>query len=148
MHCIYYLILTSYIVYISILKQSTHEWHAGLEACTWHSTNLKHMGPWCTLLSLMRTRIRATMCCKFMPWLYFMYRSLQFIIFMLCNVVVLRHIIWYCNIGWHVKDGVVHHGCQQWLVAKWLGLGVTVRVMVRARTREWNYLFFFCFVRA
>ena len=32
---------------------------------------------------------------------------------------------------------------QQWLVAGWLGPGVTVRVKVRARAREWCFLFFF-----
>jgi len=70
---------------------------------------------------------------------YFMYRSLQYVIFTPCNVVVLRRIILYCNIGWHVKDGVVHRSHQQWLVAKWLGLSVTVRV--RARVRKWSYFF-------
>ena len=37
---------------------------------------------------------------------YFMYRSLQYVIFTSCNVVVLRRIILYCNIGQRVKDGV------------------------------------------
>ena len=55
---------------------------------------------------------------------------------MSCNVVVLRHIILYCNIGRRVKDGVVHRSRQQSLVAKWLGVGVTVRVRVRTRARE------------
>ena len=72
-----------------------------------------------------------------------MYHSLQYVIFMSCNVVVLRRIILYCNDGWHIKDGVVHHSRLQWLVGKWLGLGVTMRVRVRARAREWNYFFFF-----
>ena len=66
---------------------------------------------------------------------------------MYSNVVVLRRIILYCNVGQHVKDGVVHSSRQQSLVAKWLGLGATVRVRVRARARdrarEWNYFFFF-----
>ena len=70
---------------------------------------------------------------------YFMYRSLQYVIFTPCNVVDLRRIILYCNIGWHVKDGVVHRSRQQWLVAKCLGLSVTV--MVRARVRKWSYFF-------
>ena len=76
--------------------------------------------------------------------LYFRYRSLQYVIFTSCNVVVLRHIIiiLYCSIGWYVKDGLVHHSCQQWLIAKWLGVGVTVR----ARAREWNYNVFFLFL--
>ena len=36
---------------------------------------------------------------------------------------------------------------QQFLVAEWLGLRITVRVRVRARAREWNpFLFLFvCF---
>ena len=67
--------------------------------------------------------------------LYSMYRSLQYIILTSCNVVVLHRTILYCNIGWCVKDGVdgvVHCSHWQWLVAKWLGCGVTVRVRVRA----------------
>ena len=70
-----------------------------------------------------------------------MYCSLQYITFTSCNVVVLRRIILYCNVGRHIKDDVVHRSRQQSLIAKWLGLGVTVRVRVRAR--EWNYFFFF-----
>ena len=62
---------------------------------------------------------------------------------MYSNVVVLRRIILYCNVGQHVKDGVVHSSRQQSLVAKWLGLGATVRVRVRTRAREWDYFFFF-----
>ena len=58
-----------------------------------------------------------------------------------CNVVVLRRIIFYCNVGRCVKDGVVHRSRQQSLVAKWLGLGVTVRVRFRARARERDYFF-------
>ena len=53
-----------------------------------------------------------------------MYRSLQYVIFTSCNVVVLRHILLYCSIGWYVKDGVVHRSRRQSLVAKWLGLCV------------------------
>ena len=53
----------------------------------------------------------------------------------------LRHVILYCNNGWCVKNGVVHRSRQQWLIAKWLGLGVTVRIRVRARAwaREWIF---------
>ena len=58
-------------------------------------------------------------------------------------VVALHCVILYCNNGWHVKDGVVHHSHQQWLVTKRLGGGVTVGVRVRARVRECNY-FFLC----
>ena len=39
-----------------------------------------------------------------------------------------------CNVGWY--DGAVHHSRQQWLVAKWLGLGVTVRVRLFS-CRSW-----------
>ena len=36
---------------------------------------------------------------------------------------------------------------QQFLVAEWLGLRITVRVRVRARAREWNpFLFLFVFL--
>ena len=55
------------------------------------------------------------------------------------NVVALHCVILYCTNGWHVKDGVVHHSHQQWLVAKRLGGGVTVGVRVRARVGECNY---------
>ena len=65
--------------------------------------------------------------------LFFMYHSSQYIIFTSCNVVVLRRIILYCYVGWGVKDGAVIGSHQQWLVAKWLGLGVTVRVRAWAR---------------
>ena len=53
----------------------------------------------------------------------------------------LRHVILYCNNGWCVKNSVVHRSRQQWLIAKWLGLGVTVRIRVRARAwaREWIF---------
>ena len=53
-----------------------------------------------------------------------MYRSLQYVTFMSCNVVVLHRIILYCNVGRRVKDGVVHRSHQQLLVAKWLRLGM------------------------
>ena len=56
--------------------------------------------------------------------LYSMYRSLQYVIFMSCNVVVLPRIILYCNDNWHVKDSVVYRIDQQSLVAKWLRLCV------------------------
>ena len=72
-----------------------------------------------------------------------MYRSLQYVIFTSCNVVVLRRIILYCNIGRRVIDGVVHCSRHQLLLAKWLGLGGIVRVRVRARARGWDYFFFF-----
>ena len=45
-----------------------------------------------------------------------MYRSLQYVIFTSCNVVVLHHILLYYNVGRRVKEGVVHCSCQQSLV--------------------------------
>ena len=78
--------------------------------------------------------------------LYSMYRSLQYIILTSCNVVVLHRTILYCNVDWCVKDGVVHCSRRQWLVAKWLGCGVTVRVRVRANKLglgPGNGIFFF-----
>ena len=71
-----------------------------------------------------------------------MYRSSQYVIFTSCNVVVLRRIIFYCNVGWGVKDGAVRRSRQQWLIAKWLGLGVTVRV----RGPGNGILLLFCFL--
>ena len=35
---------------------------------------------------------------------------------------------------------------QQWLVTRWLGPSVTVRVKVRARTRKWCFPFLFFLV--
>ena len=61
---------------------------------------------------------------------------------MSCNVVVLRRVLLYCNVGQRIKDSVVHCSCQQSPVAKWLGLGVAVRVWVRAMAREWDYFIF------
>ena len=34
------------------------------------------------------------------------------------HVMLLSYVILYCSIGWCVKDGLVHHSCQQWLIAK------------------------------
>ena len=47
---------------------------------------------------------------------------------MLLSLQSLCCVILCCSVGWYVKMVQVHHGHQQWLVAKWLGLGVTVRV--------------------
>ena len=57
-----------------------------------------------------------------------MYRSLQCI----CHVTLLflRRVILYRMMVGAIKT---HCSRQQWLVAKWLGLGVTVRVRVRAK---------------
>ena len=54
-------------------------------------------------------------------------------------------VLLYCDVDWCVKDSAVHysHQHQQWFVAKWLGVGVTVRMRIMARAREWNYFFFF-----
>ena len=74
--------------------------------------------------------------------LFFMYRSLEYIIFTSCNLRPLRRVILYCNVGWYVKGSAVHRNRQQCLVAEWLGL---------ARAREWDFsvlllfLFFFLF---
>ena len=57
---------------------------------------------------------------------------------MLLSLQSLRCVISYCSFGWCVKDGAVHHSHQQWLIPKWLRLGVTVRV--RARVRECPFL--------
>ena len=77
-----------------------------------------------------------------------MYCSLEYIIFVSCNLCPFRSVI-YCNVGWCVKGSAVHHCCQQCLVAEWLGLSVTVRVRVMARAREWDFtvLFFFCLLQ-
>ena len=49
-----------------------------------------------------------------------------------------------CNVG-VLKTVQCTSVQQQWLVAGWLGLSVTVRVKIRARAREWCFapLFFF-----
>ena len=66
--------------------------------------------------------------------LYSMYHSLQYIIFtsmscnVSCNVVVLCGVLLYCNDDWCVKDSVGHRSRQQWLIAKWLGLGVNLQL--------------------
>ena len=79
--------------------------------------------------------------------LFFMYRSLEYVIFMSCNLRPLRCVILYCNVGWCIKGSAVHHRHQQCLIAEWLGLSVIVRV--RARAREWvfsvSFFFFFFF---
>ena len=73
--------------------------------------------------------------------LYSMYRSLQYVIFTPCNVLLEEegrggggeeeegrrrrgNRILYCSDDWRVKDGVVHRSRQQSPVAKWLELGV------------------------
>ena len=74
--------------------------------------------------------------------LFFMYCSLEYVIFTSCNLCPLRPVTLYCNVGWCVKGSTVHHCHQQCLTAEWLGLSVTVkvRVRVRARAREWDFL--------
>ena len=52
-----------------------------------------------------------------------MYRSLDYVIFTLCNLCPLRRVILYCNVGWCVKGSAVHRSCQQSLVAEWLAGG-------------------------
>ena len=53
------------------------------------------------------------------PGRYFMYRSLEYVIFIYIRV---KDIVY--NTVLRVKDSVVHRSCQQSLVAKWLGLCV------------------------
>ena len=80
--------------------------------------------------------------------LFFMYRSLEYVMFMSCNDVL--YVVYYytVNVGC-VKGSVVHGNRQQCLVAEWLGLSVTVRVRVRAKARECIFpLFFFFSVRS
>ena len=55
----------------------------------------------------------------------------------------LRHVILYCNNGWCVKNSVVHRSRQQCLIAKWLGLGVTVRIGLELGLGPENGFFFF-----
>ena len=74
-----------------------------------------------------------------------MCRSLEYVIFMSCTLRPLHRVILYCNVGWYVKGSAVYHSCQQSFVAEWLGLSVTVRVMVRARARECGFFHFFFF---
>ena len=76
--------------------------------------------------------------------LFFMYRSLEYVIFTSCNLRPLHRVILYCNVGWCVKDSAVHRSRQQCLVAEWLGLSVTVRVRVRVRAREWDFSLLVC----
>ena len=45
--------------------------------------------------------------------LYFMYCSLQYIIFMLYNVVVLRRVILYCKVGWCCSPGTLTVHCSR-----------------------------------
>ena len=84
----------------------------------------------------------------FVYWLYnglfFMYHSLEYIIFTSCTLRPLHRVISYCNVGWCVKGSAVHCSCQQSLVARWLGLSATVKVRVRARARECGFSFFPC----
>ena len=74
--------------------------------------------------------------------LFFMYRSLEYVIFTSCSLHPLRRVILYCNVGRRVKGSAVHHRRQQSLVAGWLGLSVTVRVRARARECGFPVLFF------
>ena len=62
-----------------------------------------------------------------------------------CTLRSLRCVILYRNVGWCVKGSAVHRSRQQFLVAEWLGLSVTIRVRVRAKAGECDFsvLFFF-----
>ena len=52
-----------------------------------------------------------------------MYHSLEYFMFMSCNLRPLCSVILYYNVGWCVKGSAVHHCRHQCLVAEWLGLG-------------------------
>ena len=76
-----------------------------------------------------------------------MYRPLEYVIFTSCNLCLLCRVILHCNVGWCVKGSAVHRSRQQFLVAEWLGLSVTIRVRVRAKAGECDFsilFFFFC----
>ena len=73
--------------------------------------------------------------------LFLMYCSLEYIIFTSCNLPPSRCVMLYCDVGWCIKGSAVHSSCQQCLIAKQLGLSVTVRI--RARVRECEFPFFF-----
>ena len=77
--------------------------------------------------------------------LFFMYRSLEYVMFMSCNDVL--YIVYYytVNVGCCVKGSVVYGNRQQCLVAEWLGLSVTGRVSVRVRARARECIFPFVF---
>ena len=49
--------------------------------------------------------------------LFFMYRSLEYVIFTSYTLRPLRRVILYCNVGWCVKGSAVHRSRQQSLVA-------------------------------
>ena len=78
--------------------------------------------------------------------LFFMYHSLDYVIFTSCNLRPLHRVMLYCNVGWCVKGSAEHHSCQQCFVAEWLGLSATVRVRVRSRTREWDFIPFHFYI--
>ena len=58
------------------------------------------------------------------------------------NVVLTCSVLFYCNVGWCIKDSAVHCS-QQWLVAELLGLGITDRVRGRAKGMGFFCVFFF-----
>ena len=70
---------------------------------------------------------------------------IRHVIFMSCNDVL--YVVYYytVNVGCCVKGSVVHGNCQQCLVARWLGLSVTVRVSARASECIFPFFPFFFF---
>ena len=56
----------------------------------------------------------------------------------LCMRSVVRYLHDVCVV--HTRRNSVH-GCSKFLVVKWLGLSVTVRVRVRAGDRKWILFF-------
>ena len=59
-------------------------------------------------------------------------------------IVVLRRVILYC---WCETVQCIAVVMQQWLVAKWLVLGATVRVKVRARDQEMELVLLFSLLK-
>ena len=80
----------------------------------------------------------------FYIYLFFMYFSIEHIIFMSCTLRPLRHVILYCNAGWCVKGSAVHRSRQQSLVVEQLGLSVIVRVKVKECDFFCSLFFFLC----
>ena len=67
-------------------------------------------------------------------------------LFTYCQYVIyIRTVRTSRNVG-VLKVANLHCSWQQCVVVKWSGRSIAVRVMVRARAREWNFslLFFLC----
>ena len=53
-------------------------------------------------------------------------------------VYIVVYIILYCNDDWRIKDGVVHHSCQQSLVAKWLAKALCLQLGLGLGLGPWD----------